>query len=85
VEKLSLDDGRLLRLALGNIRKWETDKTCHHGYARRWRELLSLSTGQMSDVVLADTDEAAALRQNHPFAGFFSPAERHVLRQVPDE
>jgi hypothetical protein len=84
LEKLSRDDGALRALAAQNILRWERNETCGAPYARRWREILSLSPAEAQAVVLANTDAAAALRQNHPFAGFFSEPERRRLRERSD-
>jgi hypothetical protein len=81
-EKLAADDGRLTRLALSNIRRWEEHRICNAGYVLRWREILGMPVRYARELVLANTDEAAALRQNHPFAGFFTESERQTLRQV---
>jgi hypothetical protein len=81
LKRLAGDDGTYMRLALANIAKWEEGEICHISYARRWREILVMPTSEACKLVLADTHDAAALRQNHPFAGFFSESERPLLRR----
>ena len=80
MDKLARNDGPWLERALHNIAKWERDRTCHGLYVQRWRDILRLPLSDARKLVLAETHEAMALRQNHPFAGFFSAAERQSLR-----
>lgn len=83
--KLARDDGTLLQLALRNVGKWDEDQVCHRHYVQRWRDPLNMPLEQASQLLLADSDEAADLRQNNPFAGFFSRSERQELRQAARE
>jgi hypothetical protein len=85
MDKLASDDGSLMDRALNNIAKWERDQVCHKRYVQRWREILGLPLTDARELVLAETPDAMALRQNHPFAGFFSESERQSLRRASIE
>lgn len=45
-------------------------------YARAWEQLLSGPTETLAQFLVADTEEARALRQATPFAGALEPRER---------
>jgi hypothetical protein len=45
-------------------------------YARAWERLLSGPTEALAQFLVADTEEARALRQATPFAGALEPRER---------
>ena len=79
-EKLRRDPS-LVRVAFENLARWERGAGSHARPAlEEWRRLL---TDEPLERVLAlltgDSDEAAALRQNAPFAGVLSPEERAAI------
>jgi hypothetical protein len=45
-------------------------------YARRWDRILRGSSDDIRALLVADTEEARALRQSTPFAGVIDPCER---------
>jgi hypothetical protein len=66
--------------ALLRLRRWREEGRIHPRYADRWERLLSGPRGRLRTALLADDDEAAALRQSSPFAGTLSePERRRVL------
>jgi hypothetical protein len=48
-------------------------------YAAAWEGLLSGPKERLYEVLVADTDDARALRQATPFAGVIGPRERWSL------
>lgn len=53
--------------ALRQVGLWESGHLCHASYVETWRRLLYLPAAEVAAVVLQDTPEAVALRQNSPF------------------
>jgi hypothetical protein len=45
-------------------------------YARLWQALLAGPVERLREVLVAETEEARALRQSTPFAGAIEPRER---------
>src|ERR1700730_1186905 len=45
-------------------------------YARAWERILRGNVDQLHGILIADTEEARALRQSTPFAGAVEPRER---------
>ena len=45
-------------------------------YARLWEALLTGPVERLREVLVAETEEARALRQSTPFAGAIEPRER---------
>ena len=66
-------DGRLIRLAQANLRRW----TARDGKRPRpvfveWQRILDrLSANQIADFLVSDTPMARRLRQSSPFLGLF--------------
>jgi hypothetical protein len=55
-------------------------------YARAWEQLLAGPMSRLCEVLVADTDDARALRQATPFAGVVGPRERWAIwRQVREQ
>lgn len=72
------ENPELLQLAQRNLSNWTRRNASAPALLRcyeEWQRLLSRSLGEVCDVLCADTEEAARLRQNSPFAGVLSPAE----------
>ena len=75
-------DGRLLRLARANLRRWKARDGKHPRPAFvEWQHILErLSANEIADFLTSDTPMARRLRQSSPFMGLFpksARAERH--------
>jgi hypothetical protein len=78
LRRQNVDDARQL------IGKWLAQGRIDSRYADAWQELLSEPLPVIRGAMSADTDQMRDLRQNSPFAGLLSEAERErVLRAVP--
>lgn len=58
------------------MRAWEADGTVAPFYVSAWKEVLDLAPEPLSAAVLAETEQAHALRQVSPFAGALPARER---------
>jgi hypothetical protein len=68
-------DPDLVARARSRVKRWiEEGRSVH--YARQWQHLLDGSLETLRATLVADTEEARALRQSTPFAGALSPRER---------
>lgn len=70
--------------ALYRVRKWRAQGRLDPTYADSWEEILSGPIERVSGVLTEESDEAADLRQNSPFAGVVSEPERRALIGAPD-
>jgi hypothetical protein len=68
-------DPRVLGRAREKVQRWEASGRSPH-YARAWQRLLEGPLEPLCELLVADTEEARALRQATPFAGVLSPQER---------
>jgi hypothetical protein len=74
LEKIDRDPAVLER-ARATVRAMLAEGRSAH-YARAWQDLLSGPGPRLREVLVADTEEARALRQATPFAGALAPRER---------
>lgn len=67
-------DGRLLRLARANLRRWIARDGKHvRQVFTEWRRILHyLTADEIADFLISETPLAKRLRQSSPFAGLFS-------------
>ena len=76
--KLALDPPRVLRLARRNL--WRMREAHPRGRVRAdfdiWEDLLDGPMERLFDVLVSTSPLAVELRQNTPFAGVLTPAER---------
>jgi hypothetical protein len=76
-------DPSVLTKARGRVERWITEGRAPY-YATAWQHVSS-PTADVCDLLVADTDEARALRQTSPFAGVIGPRERwRIWAQVRD-
>ena len=77
-------DPELLRTARARVEEWiASGGPVHPHWARRWQELLAQPVPEIASVLVLDEEEARDLRQNTPFAGALTPAERwQIVREV---
>jgi hypothetical protein len=71
-------DPRVLRRARDKVQCWQASGQSPH-YARAWLRLLAGPLEPLCELLVADTEEARALRQATPFAGAVSPQERWCI------
>jgi hypothetical protein len=77
VNRLREDPG-LLQIARDNLANWTRRNAAAPSLLRcyqEWQTVLSRSLDEICDTLSADTEEAARLRQNSPFAGVLAPVE----------
>jgi len=75
-------DPSVLERARTNVRSMLAEGRAPH-YARAWERLLDGPASRLREVLVADTEEARALRQATPFAGVVGPRERwEIWRRV---
>lgn len=70
-----LDDA-VIADALVRLRRWREEGRIHPRYADEWEALLTGPRGRLRRAIVADDEEAAALRQSSPLAGALSEADR---------
>jgi hypothetical protein len=69
------DDPSAIELAKRRVREWRERGVAAH-YAARWEKLLDGPPDRLVQVMVADDEEARAMRQATPFAGVVGPRER---------
>jgi hypothetical protein len=70
-------------VAARRVEGWLAAGTPHPRYAQRWKEILALPREELLQAITDPGEEATALRQVSPFAGFLTPQERwRVWRSV---
>jgi predicted transcriptional regulator len=63
--------------------QWQEEGRIDPRYARRWEEVLSRPVAEVRKAIGEDTQDGRDLRQNSPFAGMLSEAERRrIVEQV---
>jgi len=70
-----LDDA-IVADALVRLRRWRVERRIHPRYADAWETLLTGPRARLRRAIVADDDDAAALRQSSPLAGTLSEDER---------
>jgi hypothetical protein len=76
-------DPRVLERARARVRAWERDGSVAPFYVSAWREVLELAPDRLAAAVLAETEQAHALRQVSPFAGALPARERwQILKRA---
>ena len=68
-------DPALIGLARDRVRGWLAEGRVPH-YAGEWERILSGHVAAICEAIVAEGDEARALRQATPFAGAIDPRER---------
>lgn len=64
-----------------NVSRW-TDELLRE----QWKRLLLLSWADLRALLLAETEQGAALRQNAPLGGILPPTERtRLMREFSDD
>ena len=82
VEELNRDPERVLAIARDNVARW---RQVHAGRPsilaalNRWSQLLDNGPRAIATILLAESEEAADLRQNAPFAGVLSDTQRTAV------
>lgn len=61
------DGGRVRRLALERVEKWDSGQLCNPRYVKAWRNVLNMPVAMMRESILTDEHEGISLRQNLPF------------------
>jgi hypothetical protein len=69
-------DDRIVADALARLRRWRASGRIHPRYAAAWEDLLTGPRARLRRALVADGDEAVALRQSSPLAGTLSEPER---------
>ena len=65
------------------LKRWEREEQIDPRHATAWRDVLSRPVPEVAKLISADTAAGRDLRQNSPFAGMLSEAERRrVLDKV---
>jgi hypothetical protein len=64
------------------LSQWREEGTIDPRYAARWDDVLSRSVAEVRRLIGEDSEAGRDLRQNSPFAGMLSEAER---RRIFDE
>ncbi len=78
-------DDELVASALRRLERWVGKGNIHPRYADRWHQLLTGDRAVLAAIMREDSQEAADLRSNTPFAGEMSSEERwEIWRSIPD-
>ena len=76
----------LIERARTRVRRWRLEQTAPVYYLDRWEQLLSLELGALCSALVDTGEDARAMRQVSPFAGFLAPRERwQIWRAVRTE
>jgi hypothetical protein len=62
--------------------QWRRDGRIAGPYAEQWDQILRLPLPQIQNAISEDSEHAADLRQNSPFAGMLSEPERRKIVEV---
>jgi hypothetical protein len=73
------DDGDVLVVARERVAEWLRTGAVHPTYAAAWQAIFAGDPRSVAAAIVAETEEACALRQVSPFAGVLSPRERWRL------
>jgi hypothetical protein len=78
-----LRDPALLEVARRRVRDWLVAGEPAAFYAEAWDEILARPVEDVAAFIETETEQARALRQVTPFAGFLDPRERwRIWREV---
>lgn len=69
----------LLEIARENIARWTPAAGRSRHYLDAWLEVLEMPLEEMLRLIVEDTEEMRAMRQNNPFAGVLQPRERWAI------
>ncbi len=69
----------LLEIARENLARWAPTAGRSLHYLDAWREVLEKPLEEMLGLIVEDTEEMRAMRQNNPFAGVLDPRERLAI------
>jgi hypothetical protein len=69
----------LLEIARENIARWAPAAGRSRHYLDAWQEVLQKPLEEMLRLIVEDTEEMRAMRQNNPFAGVLEPRERWAI------
>jgi hypothetical protein len=69
----------LLEIAHENIARWAPAAGRSRHYLDAWLEVLEMPLEEMLRLIVEDTEEMRAMRQNNPFAGVLNPRERWAI------
>lgn len=64
--------------------KWRTQQRIDEQYAEQWERVLEQPLPEVRSIIGEDTQRGRDLRQNSPFAGMLSEAERRRINEVID-
>jgi hypothetical protein len=70
--------------ALRLLWKWREQQLIDERYAEQWEEVLRAPVAQIKRIISEDSQRGRNLRQNSPFAGMLSEAERRRINRVID-
>jgi hypothetical protein len=77
-------DESIIRNAQQLLNRWRIQGKIDPRYANQWDEILALPKERIADLISQDTQHATDLRQNSPFAGSLTEAERLKYSQQLD-
>lgn len=69
-------DPSLVEHALGRVHEWSEQGLLAEPYTRAWLEILEAPIERLCESIVADDEDARALRQTTPFVDVLDPRER---------
>lgn len=78
-------DEHLVADARRRLDRWRVAARMHDHWADAWHDVLEQPVSEIARLIVSDTPEARALRQNSPFAGALSEQERRRSIRVVEE
>ena len=85
VAERAIGDASILDEAKVRVARWLASGVMAPAYAERWNSILSLPPSEVAERIVANTEDARALRQTTPFTFVVSPRDRWRLwREVRD-
>lgn len=74
-----LAEPQLLEVAHANLQRWLPASGRSRPYLDAWREILRRPVEEIARVIVEETGQMTAMRQNSPFAGVLTPKERWAI------
>ena len=66
----------LMEIAWDNLNRWLASGGHSQPYFEAWREILGRPLPEVLELLIEESEKMTSLRQNAPFAGVLTPAER---------
>jgi hypothetical protein len=69
----------LLEIARDNLERWSQTAAHSTPYLGEWSRILDRPLPEILELIVEESEHMTAMRQNAPFAGILTPAERWAI------